>query len=419
MAILIIEHGGGVEGANLTGRVLIGRRTSNHIVIPEPTVSRIHAWIDTANGQYCVTDTGSRTGTYVNEKLATGKRPLADGDQIRIGSARLTFRTAPLPDGVIRREFANKSPADLETQGILFDCACGAPLWVTLAYAGKTGRCRHCGRVVRVPSARARAAQTAGVVPAGAGATPAAPGRPAGVGTTMCGICQSAISVFEDVTDCPSCGLRFHADCWQENYGCSAYGCDQVNVLKPPAAAEAGPGPPPPAPTRTPAAARAHAASHAGNGSPGGRTKVPAATAARPKAPAGEARVPAAPPSRGGGRAPAVAARGTVMTYRAMDQAAANAATVDEVVMPGGRFGGGEGTSTWDYACLGASVLAALAGALAWGVPSLLVSIGVLAYLNRHRGERKPTVILIAAAVALLGTIAGVVLSFLFWFGLD
>ncbi len=50
----------------------------------------------------------------------------------------------------------------------------------------------------------------------------------------VCSICHSTISTDEQTTACPSCGLTFHADCWQENYGCSAYGCPQVNALKPP-----------------------------------------------------------------------------------------------------------------------------------------------------------------------------------------
>jgi len=48
-----------------------------------------------------------------------------------------------------------------------------------------------------------------------------------------CGICQSSIYTAEKIQTCPKCGLIFHAECWQENMGCAAYGCDQVNVLAP------------------------------------------------------------------------------------------------------------------------------------------------------------------------------------------
>ena len=47
-----------------------------------------------------------------------------------------------------------------------------------------------------------------------------------------CGICHSTISADEATETCPSCKLVFHADCWHENRGCAAYGCNQVNVLE-------------------------------------------------------------------------------------------------------------------------------------------------------------------------------------------
>jgi hypothetical protein len=49
----------------------------------------------------------------------------------------------------------------------------------------------------------------------------------------FCSICQSEIYAKDDRTSCPSCNLTFHAQCWKENLGCSAYGCDQVNALAP------------------------------------------------------------------------------------------------------------------------------------------------------------------------------------------
>jgi hypothetical protein len=62
-----------------------------------------------------------------------------------------------------------------------------------------------------------------------------------------CSICQTDILPSEQSTRCPSCRLTFHEQCWQENYGCSAYGCDQVNVLAPMSAerADAGEAPTP------------------------------------------------------------------------------------------------------------------------------------------------------------------------------
>jgi hypothetical protein len=48
-----------------------------------------------------------------------------------------------------------------------------------------------------------------------------------------CAICQSSIYPTEETHPCPKCGLIFHAECWQENFGCASYGCEQVNALAP------------------------------------------------------------------------------------------------------------------------------------------------------------------------------------------
>ena len=48
-----------------------------------------------------------------------------------------------------------------------------------------------------------------------------------------CGVCHSGIETDEETTTCPDCRTTFHADCWLENYGCSTYGCPQVNAIKP------------------------------------------------------------------------------------------------------------------------------------------------------------------------------------------
>ena len=65
--------------------------------------------------------------------------------------------------------------------------------------------------------------------------TPPPPPPSRGPATVLreCGICQSSIYPSEETHPCPKCGLVFHAECWQENFGCASYGCDQVNVLAP------------------------------------------------------------------------------------------------------------------------------------------------------------------------------------------
>jgi hypothetical protein len=192
-------------------------------------VSRIHAWIDTADQRFCVTDAGSRTGTFVNGKRLQGKADLRDGDRIQIGPAHLTFRArAGLPAGVSQLDFSrHDAAADAGARavdgGVLFDCSnCRAPLWIPSVHAGRLGKCRFCASVLRIPN-------------------PAAPAAASHAHTSTlvaCGVCQSPIQPGEHTTSCPDCALTFHADCWQDNYGCAAYGCSQVNVLSPQTAVE-------------------------------------------------------------------------------------------------------------------------------------------------------------------------------------
>ena len=49
-----------------------------------------------------------------------------------------------------------------------------------------------------------------------------------------CSFCSMDIEDDEGIVICPSCGMMFHEDCWEENFGCATYGCDQVDILKPP-----------------------------------------------------------------------------------------------------------------------------------------------------------------------------------------
>lgn len=51
------------------------------------------------------------------------------------------------------------------------------------------------------------------------------------VGKT-CSICLSVIISGEEVVLCPYCQLPFHEECWNENKGCSAYGCPGVSEIE-------------------------------------------------------------------------------------------------------------------------------------------------------------------------------------------
>jgi serine phosphatase RsbU (regulator of sigma subunit) len=55
------------------------------------SVSRFHAVVELAAGQYFVEDNGSRNGTYLNGKRLTERVPLRSGDCLGIASVELTF----------------------------------------------------------------------------------------------------------------------------------------------------------------------------------------------------------------------------------------------------------------------------------------------------------------------------------------
>ena len=264
MPILIVEYRGTQQAGTLSGRVLIGRWKHNTVVVDDRTIARVHAWIGMEDGQYYLADTGSKTGVYVNGEPLHGRRNLSDGDHILIGPAVLRFlEGSELPTAFEEIDLSPRSPDELsDEKGIFRECACGAPLWFPRGFVG-TGKCRYCGCLLRsertsgngsvaarpVPTGVAPlapaseafppSARPASKVSAPAPMAPAAPpaepaeqisgSRPDRI--ACCGVCHAAISALDEATQCPSCGLSFHADCWTENRGCSAFGCKEVGAL--------------------------------------------------------------------------------------------------------------------------------------------------------------------------------------------
>ncbi|HXE55790.1 MAG TPA: FHA domain-containing protein [Tepidisphaeraceae bacterium] len=256
MATLIVQQAGVRRAGILNGRVVIGRRENSHIVIPDRYVSRIHAWIGQADGRYFIADTGSRSGTRVNGKLIDGRHRLSDGDKIGIGPATITFRAnGSLPPDAQEIDLSDHPTAS--DDGIFMDCSCGAPLWAPWDFAGRVGQCRYCGQMLEMPAAKTP------VIRRDVCSDTMVPGMPSPVirkprpprmarpslfdapetskakkqvpektpAETLCGACQTPISLLDETKTCPDCGVAFHANCWTENRGCSSYGCRQVGIL--------------------------------------------------------------------------------------------------------------------------------------------------------------------------------------------
>ena len=75
------------------GENVLGRAGDEVIVIDAATISRRHARI-VVSGRAWVEDLGSKNGTWVGDTKIGGPTPLADGDALRLGSVRFTFRLA-------------------------------------------------------------------------------------------------------------------------------------------------------------------------------------------------------------------------------------------------------------------------------------------------------------------------------------
>jgi pSer/pThr/pTyr-binding forkhead associated (FHA) protein len=54
-------------------------------------VSRLHARIDLTDGALRIRDLDSRNGTLVNARPLDGAAALRDGDEIDVGTTRITF----------------------------------------------------------------------------------------------------------------------------------------------------------------------------------------------------------------------------------------------------------------------------------------------------------------------------------------
>jgi predicted component of type VI protein secretion system len=76
-----------------TARVTLGRATSNDVPLPwDKKASRLHAVLEHLAAGWCMRDLSSRNGTFLNGERVDRDRPLASGDEIRIGGTRLVFR---------------------------------------------------------------------------------------------------------------------------------------------------------------------------------------------------------------------------------------------------------------------------------------------------------------------------------------
>ncbi len=220
MGILFIDLGE-VRTFELNGTRTIGRDAKNDIVITHPTVSRHHARIEQIHdGAFVLVDFNSRNGTRVNGRSVESSEALLDGARMRIGHVRAWFfrnMPAKLPRSITNRD-----------RGIIFNCECGQRLWSASDTAGMAVTCGGCNKSIEVPDSQSVVIEDSSGTVAGVTVVEAPQKQ-----EVICGVCQWAIEKTERSHKCPACAMDFHLDCWRENRGCSAYGCNQVNSLVP------------------------------------------------------------------------------------------------------------------------------------------------------------------------------------------
>ena len=69
----------------------LGRAHDNHIVMSDTYVSSYHARLDRRDGEWWLSDLGSRNGTRLNDVPITKPAPLTNGDVIAIGQVELVL----------------------------------------------------------------------------------------------------------------------------------------------------------------------------------------------------------------------------------------------------------------------------------------------------------------------------------------
>lgn len=89
--VVLDNKGNAKEKISITRTpVVIGRMSSNDVVLADPNVSRRHAELRREGPRWMLVDLGSTNGTLVNGKLAR-EHEINDGDRLSFGTSELRF----------------------------------------------------------------------------------------------------------------------------------------------------------------------------------------------------------------------------------------------------------------------------------------------------------------------------------------
>ena len=90
--LVVFEDGDAKDTIAITKEpVVIGRLSTNDVVLSDPNVSRRHAELRRDGNRWRLADLGSTNGTVVNGKLSR-EHDLKDGDKITFGKTELVFK---------------------------------------------------------------------------------------------------------------------------------------------------------------------------------------------------------------------------------------------------------------------------------------------------------------------------------------
>jgi len=76
-------------------RIVIGRSSRSDLVVPDLSLSRVHAEICREGDRYLLKDAGSKNGTFLNDRPVSSPTALRKGDKIGLGTAALWFNSDP------------------------------------------------------------------------------------------------------------------------------------------------------------------------------------------------------------------------------------------------------------------------------------------------------------------------------------
>ncbi|MEW5847488.1 MAG: FHA domain-containing protein [Myxococcota bacterium] len=91
--VLPLDKAGASNGST---RIFLGRASNNDLVVPHPTVSKLHAYFSKDHDKWWLIDVGSSNGTKMNGMRAPTRArvSLNDGDTLVFGKCVFTFVSA-------------------------------------------------------------------------------------------------------------------------------------------------------------------------------------------------------------------------------------------------------------------------------------------------------------------------------------